>query len=229
MTDNAQPTNETTPAPAGATDTGAGSKPGTPANATAKTFTQEEVNLFMQTRVNETKASFLGDVLKELGVNSLEDAKAATTALKKIQDDQLTAQQKLERDMATATEARQKAESAVQTTRIENSALKSFKNQVATDRYDAALKLLDTSKLSVDANGAVQGMAEAVTALLEAYPFLRPSDPAPAVPGGKPKAPPIGATNPAGTGNQSDVSNWHPLVRNADKRIGGGGYTTSKE
>lgn len=228
MTDNAQPTNETTPAPAGATDTGAGSKPGTPANATAKTFTQEEVNLFVQTRVNETKASFLGDVLKELGVNSLEDAKAATNALKKIQDDQLTAQQKIERDLATEKAARERTESAYQKALIENAALKAFGGQVAPDRHVAAIKLLDTSKLSVDANGAVQGMADAVKALLEENPFLKPSDPAPATPGGKPKAPPIGATNPAGTGNQNDLS-WHPLKRNTEKRVGGGGYSTNKE
>jgi hypothetical protein len=227
MTDNSQPTEQTPPA-AGATETGAGPKPGTPAQPTSATFTQEDVNRMVRDRVKETKDSAITDLLKKLGVSSEDDLKTATTKYKEFTDAQLTAQQKLERDLATASSTLTSVQDKYRTLAVENAALKAFGNQVAPDRYAAAIKLLDTSKLSIGDDGKVSGMDEAVKALLEENPFLKPSETAPTTPDGKKKTPPIDATNPAGNQAGPDLS-WHPLNRQKEVRIGGAGITTNKE
>lgn len=225
MTD--QPIVEQPENPKPATDTGAGTQPGKPAGEELK-FSQSDLNNIVRDRLKEAKASIIAEVLKDLGVGSLDDAKKATTKLKEIEDAQLTAQQKLERDLQGKTEALTTVESKYQRVLIENAALKAFGGKVAPDRHAAAIKLLDTSKLSVDKDGNVQGIAEAVTALLEENPFLKPSEPAPATPQGKTKNPPIDPTNPAGTSTTPDLS-WHPLKRNTEVRIGGGGIINHKK
>lgn len=229
MSDNpTQPTEgqQQNPPPAVATTgTGTGQQPGT---SGAATFTQDELNKIVRERVRESGESAVNKLLTSLGMSDIEALKTATTKYKEFSDAQLTAQQKLERDLATTTTTLTSTQDRNRALAIENAALKAFNGQVAPDRIGAAIKLLDTSKLSVGEDGIVKGMAEAITALLEENPFLKPSEVTPPPPKDNKKPPPIDATNPAGGATTPDLS-WHPLKRSQENRLQGGGIVMPKE
>lgn len=215
MTDNNQPPPEQSVDQTPATGTGAGQQPGKPAD---KTFTEEDLNRIIRDRIKETKASVQADLLKDLGVTNLDEAKLATAKLKEIQDAQLSAQQKLERDLAERDKALVETRTKYQATLIENAALKELNGQVPPERYKAAIKLLDQTKLVIDDSGKVAGVVDAVKALLEENPFLKGDPQAPVKPGGTK----INPTNPAGGAQGYDLSWFKPAQQNKNS-FGGGG------
>lgn len=206
MTDN---TNETTEQP---TQPTTGTQPGTQAGQGEKTFTQADIDRIVKERLERQEAT----ILKKYG-----DPKAAKDALqrlKELEDAGKTEQQRTAEALADKEARLSKAEQAAQRLQLENAVmLEALKQGVSQDRLNAALKLFDATSITRNEDGTITGLDTAVTKLLEENPFLKPEA------GTTPKqpTPKVGATNPQGSGQSSDVRSWHPLYRNQ----GNGGFT----
>lgn len=217
MTDQTKPEptdDKPTPQPA-APGTAPDSQAGE-AQPQAKTFTQDQVNEFLRGRLEEHTAS----LLKKLGVTSIDEGKSAVTKAKELEDANKTELEKLTTRLSTAeqraTEAEQKRRIALIKAAVIAEASKPGK--VAGDRLEAAYKLLDSSKLTVKDNDEVEGVADAIVALLEVHPFLKADETKPAPQPEKPKGT-VQPTNPAGTSGEPDLS-WHPLKRSNKNAFG---------
>ena len=101
---------------------------------------------------------------------------AAETAHAQLRDKDVPALQKAERDLQEATAALAERDKAMTTLRVENA----FLLDNTHDWHDAgtAMKLLDRSRITVDSEGNVTGMKDALTALAKAQPFLLKPAPA---------------------------------------------------
>jgi hypothetical protein len=120
----------------------------------------------------------------------------AEAAHAQLRDKDMPELQKMQRDLADATEAQRVMMEANTALRVENAFLSA--NEHEWHDPTAALKLLDRSRITVDADGNVQGMKEALKALAQANSWLiKPKAPEP--PPGAPAAPPPG-TAPANGG-----------------------------
>lgn len=131
-----------------------------------------------------------------------EKAAAATaleTAQAKAADDKLAADKKFEELATKKGDELTKANQTIQTMRIDQALTNKLVKDNVVD-LDGALKLVDRSKLSVDDNGNVVGVDEALTSLKtdRAYLFTSGGSTPPAAPTvGNPSNP---ATPPAGSG-----------------------------
>ncbi len=180
-----------------------GTEPGKPSGATTppeKTFTQADLDNIVRERVAKEQAT----TLKKLGVAKLDDATAAISKVKEIEESQKTEQEKLAEKAREAEYRAMQLEERSKSALFEAAFIKqaSKPGMVSGDRLDAAWKLLDTTKLSINDNGGVEGAADALTALLEAYPFLKAESTKPT------PAPKIPASNPAGTGSGEPDLSW---------------------
>ena len=202
MTDNTNETNEQQPT--------TGTQPGNQAGQD-KTFTQADVDRLIKERLERQEKS----ILSKYG-----DPKAAKDALARLKELEEAGKTEAQRmtDALTDKETRLSiAESGWQRAQIDNAViLEALRQGVAPDRLQAALKLFDDKAISRSDDGTLTGLDTAVTKLLEENPFLKPEPGAAA----KPPAPKVGATNPQGSGQSSDIRSWHPLTRHA----GGGGF-----
>lgn len=120
----------------------------------------------------------------------------AEAAHAQLRDKDMPAIQKLERDLAEMTKAREEMTAANQALRVENAFLMS--NEHDWHNPSAALQLLDRSKITVDAEGNVVGMKDALKALASAHPYLLKPKPAEGQGGAGSPAPP--GTSPANGG-----------------------------
>lgn len=200
--ENDKPTPQAAPAAPG-TDPGKQSGDTQPQ---AETFTKEQVNGMMVTRLKEKEA----EILKKLGITSIDEGKSAVVKVKELED---ANKSELEKLQGKLTAAEQKAVEAVQN--MQKALYKSSfvieamkPGNVAGDRLEAAYKLLDTSALKITDDGKVEGVTEALKALLEANPFLKAEEPKP-TPQEKPKGT-VQPTNPAGATPGYDLS-WFKL------------------
>ena len=120
--------------------------------------------------------------------------------LKKLQDAQLSEQDKLKRDFADAQETITKLQEENKRLRVENH----FVTDSTYNWHDphAALKLANLSDVKFDDAGKPSGLTEAMKAVAEAHPFLlKPKEEGGS--GGTPPAPPAGSTGVNGRpGNQ---------------------------
>lgn len=96
----------------------------------------------------------------------------AQAALKQLRDKDLPEMDKLKRDFADAEAKRAEAEKALETTRIENSFLTHADEKIKWRNPTTALKLLDRSKITIDSEGNVIGMKDAIEALAKSDPYL---------------------------------------------------------
>jgi hypothetical protein len=117
------------------------------------------------------------------------DQKRAETenALKQIRDKDMPEMQKLTRDLQEANNRLLAEAAANAELRVQNAFLTA--NEHEWHDPSAAMKLLDRTRVTVDAEGNVQGMKEALKALAQANPWLI-----------KPKAPEPGAVTPPAPG-----------------------------
>lgn len=202
--------------PAAATGTEPGKQSGNTTPPPEKTFTQADLDRLIQDRLQKQEQSFLN----KLGVSKLDDAKTAVGKVKEIEDAQKT---QAERDAERLHEYEYKV---MQLEEANKGALfradfvvqASKPGLVAGDRLEAAWKLLDRSKLSINDNGEVEGTDDALKALLETYPFLKSEPSKPNVP-----APKIPASNPAGTGAGEPDLSWLKSANRGGGQIGGRG------
>lgn len=120
----------------------------------------------------------------------------AQAAHAQLRDKDMPQLQKLERDFQEATAKVAEMTTAVSALRVENAFL------TATSDYEwhnpsTALQLLDRSKITVDADGNVQGMKDALKALATSHPYLLKPKSAETAPGTTPPPP---GTSPANGG-----------------------------
>jgi hypothetical protein len=112
--------------------------------------------------------------------------------LKKLQDAQLSEQERLKRDHEEATKRIAELQELNKMLRLQNS----FVTDKTYDWHDpqAALRLADLSEVKIDDNGVVTGLKDAIKAVAEANPWmLKPKED-----GGTPPLP-AGATGASGT------------------------------
>lgn len=120
----------------------------------------------------------------------------AEQAHAQLRDKDMPQLQKLERDLAEATKAQEVMLADNGALRVENAFLTA--NEHEWHNPQTALTMLDRSKITVDSEGKVQGMKDALKALATAHPYLLKPKPADAQ-GAPGNAPPPG-TNPANGG-----------------------------
>ena len=122
----------------------------------------------------------------------------AEQAHAQLRDKDMPQLQKLERDLVEATKAQEVMLAANNALRVENAFLTA--NEHDWHSPSAALQLLDRSKITVDAEGVVAGMKEALKALATAHPYLLKPKPAEAGGTGQQQNAPPPGTAPANGG-----------------------------
>jgi hypothetical protein len=221
--------NQTTIPPVGDTGTVPGQQAGqTPAE---RMIAESQVNHIVAQRVKEAKeaerqavASQYADYsqLKEIEKQWKSYQDSQKTDLQKAQDLLDTERNVWNTERTTLAELANKGKDAL----IELAFFKKATSKdigLTPDRAEIAFRLLDKSQLKFNDKGEVENAADVVNALVEQYEVLKPTSTQPAVPPAKPGAK-ISPTNPSGTNTDPDMS-WHPLMRNPEHRLGGGGYT----
>lgn len=159
-----------------ATEAGKNSEP------TEPTFTQEEVNQLLgkirsegRTKGNEQA---IDDILEKTGIDSLESLIAIADEHKELTLSAMTEKERLESELADSKLAQERAEAkeASATLSANEAVIKSAVVGAAAGRFEsaeAAYMLLDTDSLVLAEDGSVEGIEEALDALLETYPFLK--------------------------------------------------------
>lgn len=120
---------------------------------------------------------------------------AAENELKQLRDKDLPEMDKLRRDNQELAAKAEAAAKALETTRIENAFLTHADDKTKWRNPATALKLLDRSKITIDSDGNVVGMKDAIEALAKSDPYLL-EDKTPA----EPQEPPVGGTLPGNNG-----------------------------
>lgn len=146
----------------------------------------------------------------------------AEQAHAQLRDKDMPALQKAERDLQVATAALAERDAVIANQRLELA----FYADNTRDWHNpgAALALLDRAKITVDQEGKVMGMKDALTALATAHPYLLKPAPAGDANGGTgQQAPPAGpGTGPANGGiapqagtkpSQADLAKRFPALR----------------
>lgn len=124
-------------------------------------------------------------------------------AYSQLRDKDMPQLQKLERDLAEATKVTEAMQAANQGLRVENAFLTA--NEYEWHNSELALQSLDRSRITVDADGGVQGMKDALKALATAHPYLlkpKPAEGEGEVASGTGNAPPGTAPANGGIGQQ---------------------------
>ena len=96
----------------------------------------------------------------------------AQAAHAQLRDKDMPEMQKLQRDFQEAAAKVEALTTANQSLRVENAFIMTAPGEYDWYNPSAALQLLDRSKITVDADGNVQGMKDALKALALAHPYL---------------------------------------------------------
>lgn len=134
-----------------------------------RTFTQADLN---KIAANE-KRDGISSVLSRLGVETLEEAEQIVTTYNEAQAEAESDLEKLERENTTLKE-REKAALKLADDRLIGAELRTalMGAGVPSDRLNDALALTDRSMLSVEQDGSVTGLDDAVKATLEPRSWL---------------------------------------------------------
>lgn len=190
-------TNPTTPT---------GTEPGQQTDKGEKTFTQADLNKLIDERLTRERAKYA----------DYADLKKAADQWKQHEDAQKTEVEKLQAQIADwqnrATQADQRRQTAILRSSVMAEA---GKQGVPADRIEAAYKLLDTSKLSVDESDAVSGLEDAIKALLQANTFLLAAT--------TPNKLPVPRTSPTNPASDAPISD--PVMEQVQARLQGRGQT----
>lgn len=179
---------------------------GASADKSPRTFSQDDVNRLIDERLKREREKYA----------DYTDLKAKAAKWQEHEDAQKSELEKLQAQIADWQNRATQAETARKQTLVKSSVMaEAAKQGVPADRLDAAYKLLDTAKLSVDENDTVAGLEDAIKALLEANSFLLV-----ATAQSKPKTPSMSPTNPA-----SDAPISNPVMDQVKARLQGQGQT----
>jgi hypothetical protein len=144
-----------------------------------KSYTQAELDVMFGERAKQAKSSTTADILKALGVEKIEDAKAILDAKRQADEDQKTELEKAkeavkaanEKTAATLAEAEKiKAEAAekLMKAEVEKVAVGAgFRPEASGDVW----LVVDKTKITVDDSGNYKGIKEAVDLVAKEKPF----------------------------------------------------------
>lgn len=114
---------------------------------------------------------------------------AAEDKLKQLVDKDLPEMDRLKRDNAELAKKAEEAAKALEQTRIENAFLTHADDKINWQNPATALRLLDRSKITIDSEGNVIGMKDAIEALAKSDAYLlKPKEST------EPDEPPVGGT-----------------------------------
>jgi len=183
--DESKPT-ETTPT--------AEAKAGEGQAADKSALTQDKVDELIGKTRKEARDAAQAKLLKDLGIESTEAAKAALAELQKLKQAQMTEQERiaaekqaLEQQLAKANEAAAAAKARGEQALIEAEIISKASGRFANPR--AVIRLLDANKVVIGEDGKIEGVDEALDALATAEPWTL-------IQKGAQQNPPLGATNP---------------------------------
>lgn len=143
------------------TQSGAGTGTGTTGTGTAETGQSANVRTYTEEEVNQLRAR----------MQAADQRAAANEAqLKQIRDKDLPAIEKMTRDLAERDTQLKDANTALSNLRVENAFLTD--NTHKWRNSATAMKLLDRSKVTVDSDGTVAGMKDALAALAKSDAYL---------------------------------------------------------
>ena len=120
---------------------------------------------------------------------------AAEQALQQLRDKDLPAMEKLTRDNGELTKQVENLTRTLETVRLENAFLTHADDKITWQNPATALKLLDRSKITIDSEGNVLGMKDAIEALAKSDAYLLKPKDAP-----EPTEPAVGGTLPGNNG-----------------------------
>lgn len=173
---------------------------------TEPTFTQDEVNQLLgdvrkKGRDTGVKNAIDG-VLEATGAESLDDLTEIVAEHKDLKLSAMSDKERLEAELAEANLATERAESRESelSSTVEVARLKSAIIGAAAGLFEsaeAAYMLLDKSDLTLGDTGTIEGVDEALEALLETYPFLKKGGHTSIVSSTNPETPktPVGRTD----------------------------------
>lgn len=137
------------------------------AGADAKTYTQADLDRMFADRARQAESS----LLKKLGFEKAEDATAAFTRLKTMEDGQKTELQKAQEKAAAMersnTEQAEKMKSLLTQYEVATAA-----TRLGIVDPDAAVRLIDASKLEYDENGKPKNAEAVLKELIAQKPYL---------------------------------------------------------
>lgn len=168
-----------------------------------RTFTQTELDALFAARAKSAGSKATADLLKELGVENIEDAKKLLVEADKARKDQMTelekAQVEIEEAKTAEAEAQKLAEQreALANERLMRAAViaeaSKPDHKFSQDAISDVWSFVDRSKLEVDDEGNVSGVEDAVKAVAKDKPYMLETQPA------TPGTPPRDKRAPAGT------------------------------
>lgn len=123
-------------------------------------------------RMDREARSRLTSQAKDLGYESVDDMLAAAKSAREQQEAEKTEAQKLGEQLH---QAQQEKDAALEraNTMLKRAAITAEAAKLGVIDPDAAYALMDQSGLEIDDTGSVAGVSEALTALLEAKPYLK--------------------------------------------------------
>lgn len=142
----------------------------------------------------------------------------AEAAHAQLRDKDMPALQKAERDLQVATATIAEKDAVIQQQRVEIA----FFTDNTRDWHNpgAALQLLDRSKITLDAEGKVMGMKDALTALATSHPYLlKPAAPDPNGGTGTGATPPAAPGTAPANGGISPQQGTKPTIDQMGKRF----------
>ncbi len=156
----------------------AGGGGGTGTNTPApKTFTQEQLDSIIAGRLTEKERTTQEKVLKDLGIDSVENGKKALEAWKKAEEEKKTAEERTQTQIKTLTDEKTKfqQERDEALVKLKERELKSAIKDAAAaagfrpEAQDDVFLVIDRSKI-VEKDGTYTGIKEAVEAVSKAKP-----------------------------------------------------------
>lgn len=166
-----------------------------------KTFTQAELDAIIEDRLQRERKKYGDyDTLRERAAK-----------LQTIEDAQKSEQQKLQEQLAALQKQTELATGQRRDALVRSAIVAAAAKAGVADPVDA-YSLLDKSKIEIKDDDTVNGVAEAIAALIEAKPYLLKTTPTT----GRQTTTPA---NPSGTANQSSVD-WYKKQRGR----GSGGF-----
>lgn len=142
----------------------------------APQFTQADLDRIAGQTRKEAKSAERAALLKELGVEDLDQAKQALKAAEEARKAQMTQEERLktekaelERRATEAEAARQKAEQERQAALVEAEIVARASGRFANPK--AVIRLIDLAKVKVGEGGVIEGVDEALNALAEKEPW----------------------------------------------------------
>lgn len=147
-----------------------------------RTFTQEDLDKIAEAQRKRGVAKGQADLLAALGVESVDDVKAALEEAAKLRDAQLSEKERLEKQLAEAKTAVEKAaaeaEAAKQaaTEQLIQAAVIREASKADYKLYNEAIPdvwvYIDKSAIKVNEDGTFEGVDKAVEAVIKKRPYL---------------------------------------------------------